>query len=217
MSDTRSDNIATHEMKWFGLTGGIATGKSTVTKMLREQGYSVIDADELAKKAVSKHSPGLRSIVEKFGESVLTVDGELDRKKLGQIVFADKNKLLQLENMVHPFVQAEVIKQKEMLIGQGYTLAFYDVPLLFEKELFSDFDGIFLICSSEELQKQRMNSRDRLSSEEINKRLSAQMSIYEKEKIAKNDKSKNIFIIRNDGDLEQLRQELKKTLSLIGG
>jgi dephospho-CoA kinase len=212
-----SVNNEAHVMKWFGLTGGIATGKSTVTKMLREQGYSVIDADELAKKAVSKHSPGLRSIVEKFGETVLTAEGELDRKKLGQIVFADKNKLLQLEDMVHPFVQAEVEKQKEMLILQGYTLAFYDVPLLFEKNMFSQFDGIVLVCSPEELQKQRMNSRDRLSVDEINKRLSAQMNIREKEKIALNDKSKNIFIVRNDGDLDQLRQELKKTLALIGG
>lgn len=210
-----SENNETKKMKWIGLTGGIATGKSTVAKMLREQGYSVIDADELAKKAVSKYSPGLRSVVEKFGESVLSVDGDLDRKKLGQIVFADKNKLSQLEMLIHPFVQAEVEKQKTILTEQGYSLAFYDVPLLFEKNMFTQFDAIVLVSSSNELQKQRMQSRDRLTAEEINKRLSSQININEKEKIALNDKSKNIFIIHNNGDLAQLRSELKKTLVLL--
>ena len=89
--------------------------------------------------------------------------------------------------------------------------------IFLEKKNASQFDGIVLVCSPEEMQKQRMNSRDRLSVDEINKRLSAQMNIREKEKIALNDKSKNIFIVRNDGDLDQLRQELKKTLALIGG
>ena len=94
------------------------------------------------------------SVVEKSGESVLSVDGDLDRKKLGQIVFADKNKLSQLEMLIHPFVQAEVEKQKTMLIEQGYSLAFYDVPLLFEKNMFTQFDAIVLVSSSNELQKQ---------------------------------------------------------------
>ena len=100
-------------MRWIGLTGGIATGKSTVSKWLKSHGYAVIDADELARLVVAPGSEGIRQIVSQFGADVLDDEGNLDRRKLGALVFADRNKLLDLENIIHPLVQAQVQSLRE--------------------------------------------------------------------------------------------------------
>lgn len=192
-------------MKWIGLTGGIATGKSTVAKILRDLGYPVIDADALAREASSRGSEGLAEIVQKFGGDVLTKSGELDRKKLGSKVFGSSEMLLQLEAILHPKVQTLKAKAKVTAEAQGADLAFYDVPLLFEKNLEAEFDSIVLVYAAETEQRERLKSRDNLSGDEIQQRLSVQIPIDDKVKRAD-------FVIINRGNIAELKAAVMSVL-----
>src|SRR5687767_6249184 len=162
-------------MKWIGLTGGIATGKSTVANILREMGLPVVDADGLARELTQKGNPVLMEIKNQFGESVIQQNGELDRRRLGQIVFSDSLKLAALEKILHPKIQDLKTKAKLHLENTGVPIAFYEVPLLFEKNLQADFDAIIVVLASPEVQRQRMQTRDGLSLEEIESRLRNQI------------------------------------------
>src|SRR4051794_13154392 len=121
-------------MLWVGLTGSIGSGKSTAAKILREMGYSVLDADQAARQALSPGMPAEAEVLKLFGTS--------ERRALGKIVFSDPAKLLQLEQLIHPYVKKEVLKERQQLEQQGAEVAFYDVPLLFEKQMEKDFDLI---------------------------------------------------------------------------
>ena len=195
-------------MRWIGLTGGIASGKSSVSELLKELGFPVIDADEIAKKVVAKGNPGLRLVTSHFGADMLNSQGELDRRKLGQVVFGQAEKLRELEMLLHPLVKMEVMKLKTELLKKGCTLAFYDVPLLFEKQMEADFDGILLVTASLETQKKRMRERDGLNDLEIHHRLKAQMLMIEKQKRA-------TWILPNEGSPQELREALIKILPQI--
>ncbi len=186
-------------MKWIGLTGGIATGKSTASRIFREQGLPVIDADELARAAVQIGSKAHGEIVRVFGPGVVAPDGSLDRKALGSVVFGAKDKLHQLELIVHPEVRRLQREARENLKAQRHELAIYDVPLLFEKDLEYDFDATVVIACSIENQLQRLMKRDGISEEEAKKRISTQLSMAEKIKRA-------TFMIRNDRDEAELRR-----------
>lgn len=192
-------------MKWYGITGGIASGKSTVSQKLRNLGFKVVDADQLARDVVVKGSPGLQSVVERFGADVLGSTGELDRKKLGAKVFGKPQDLLDLENILHPLIKQETAKQREALAKAGEAFAFYDVPLLFEKKMEPLFDGIVVVSASEADQIQRMKSRDGLSNAEISQRLSSQIPLNEKVKKAH-------FVIHNDGDISKLDAQVKELI-----
>ncbi|MBK7843678.1 MAG: dephospho-CoA kinase [Bdellovibrionales bacterium] len=136
-------------MKWIGLTGGIASGKSTVAQILREMGHSVVDADALARLVVAKNGPAYREVISVFGPDFFDSSGDLDRKKLGQAVFADKKKRVQLEQIIHPKVKSLAFLEKSRLEMEGKSIAFYDVPLLYEKNLESEFDAVLLIYAPE--------------------------------------------------------------------
>ena len=101
-------------MKWIGLTGGLGTGKSTVAKLLREQGYVVLDADQLARQVIARETPGLKSVIQRFGKDFLLENGELNREKMSQEVFLNSTSLQDLENIIHPLVKVEILRQKEM-------------------------------------------------------------------------------------------------------
>lgn len=193
-------------MKWIGLTGGIASGKSTVAKMLRDFGLPVVDADELARKVVEKGSVGLQKVIDHFGVEVLTLDGQLDRSKLGQIVFKNKDKLILLESLLHPEIQRLKTEERLRLEREGATVAFYDVPLLFEKSLQDEFDATLLVYCDPELQLSRLMSRNSISEERAKEMLSQQMPLDEK-------KLHSDFIIMNNADLLQLRSNLKQVLN----
>lgn len=196
-------------MRWIGLTGGIASGKSTVAAILRSRGFSVVDADELARRAVTKDSVGLKSIVKKFGSEILTKDGEMNRTLVGQKVFADKKALLDLENIVHPIVRDLAEEERQKLKKQNAEIAFYDVPLLFEKKMEKNFDAILLVVAEESHQVERIKKRDSLSEEEIFRRLGAQIPL--KDKINKAD-----FIIHNTGSLDDLSVQTEIFLKSVG-
>lgn len=197
-------------MKWVGLTGGIASGKSTVAEILRNLGYSVIDADVQAREVSQSGTPGFLEVVQTFGQEILAPSGELDRRKLGQVVFSDRQKREKLESILHPRIQASVKGQKARLEKEGKTLAFYDVPLLFEKNLENQFDVTVAVCSSPEKQVERLKTRNSLSNEEIRHRLNSQLPMFEKEKRAD-------MIIWNNGSLEELRKNVESFLREVSG
>ena len=136
-------------MKWIGLTGGIATGKSTVKKLIEGRGHPVIDADLISHRLTEVGQVGYQNVVSHFGNSVVNPDQTLNRKALGQIIFNDSQQRAQLENILHPLIQVAVAQQKKMHLGANRALCFYDVPLLFEKNLKKEFDLVvmILICA----------------------------------------------------------------------
>ena len=195
-------------MMWIGLTGGIACGKSAVTEYLRSKGLDVVDADELAHKALSRGESSYNSVVKEFGESVLAPDKSIDRKTLAAIVFNDKTKLLTLEQIVHPWVQTQVKAKRSALEVAGKTLAFYDVPLLYEKNLVAQFDQTIVVACDEKLQIERLNKRNGFSAEEARRRIAAQWPLVEKIKKANH-------VIYNNGSLEDLHKAVNSVLANI--
>lgn len=190
-------------MKWIGLTGGIASGKSTVSRLLRTRGFSVIDADEIARDVVCLGSPGLRSVAQEFGDKILNQDGTLNRSKLGSLVFGHPEKLNQLEGILHPLIRAETQKRRRELEANGETLVIYDIPLLFETNSKDQFDLIIVVSCTKEQQRERLRRRNNLSENEVEERLAAQLSLQEKEKYAD-------FIVNNNRDEQHLLREIDR-------
>lgn len=192
-------------MKWIGLTGGIATGKSTAKKLLEGLGIPVIDADEISHQLSAVNQAGYKAIVSHFGNGVLNTDSTLDRKKLGQLIFADESLKLQLEGILHPLIRAEVLRQKEQHRANGAELCFYDVPLLFEKKLWSDFDATVLIWCDARIQLERLIARNGYSEEEARLRISNQIDLIDKVKMS-------TYCVDNSGDTEDLQKQLVRLL-----
>lgn len=184
-------------MKWVGLTGGMGSGKSSVTKLFRKHGIPVVDADALARDVVAKGSLGLAEVVQRFGPGVLTVQGELDRRALGSLVFGKSDALLDLENILHPLIQAKVQQARDEFERLGVPVALYDVPLLFEKNLEDQFDYILVVWVPIELQIERVMARDALTREEVHLRLKNQLPLDEK-------KHRADFVIDNSGNFGAL-------------
>lgn len=192
-------------MKWIGITGGIATGKSTVTRRLRTLGYEVVDADAISHQVTGPGGAALPQIFTAFGEGVRSPDGSLNRKALGALVFGQKEPRQKLESIIHPLVREQVAREKARLQKEGQKIAFYDVPLLFEQNLEKNFDAVILISTTEDLQLQRLMQRNSLSESEARARLRSQMPLAEKEK-------KTPYIIHNFGDLAFLNSEVDRVL-----
>ncbi|QSO51979.1 dephospho-CoA kinase [Alicyclobacillus curvatus] len=187
-----------------GLTGGIATGKSTVTSMLRELGAYVVDADVWARKVVEKGSQGLAEIVETFGPAVLLSDGALNRPALGQIVFQDEEARQRLNAITHPKVR-EGMREETLTYQEQHPdmPIVWDVPLLFEGETRRLVDVTVLVYTPEEVQRVRLMHRDGLSLEDANRRIAAQMPIEQKRALA-------TYVIDNTGSLENTREQVAR-------
>lgn len=195
-------------MKWLGLTGGIASGKSEVSRILTQKGIPVVDADQVAREVVIPGSQGLSQVVKEFGDSILSPDGSLDRTKMGKLVFTDPNKLKQLEMILHPLIQARVKKLRQQLLEKQVAVAFYDVPLLFEKRLQDQFDGILVVWCSPQQQLQRLILRDGLSESQAQRRIDLQLSIDEK-------KNQADWVIDNSGPVDRLPEKVSEILQKI--
>ncbi|HQA07833.1 MAG TPA: dephospho-CoA kinase [Syntrophomonadaceae bacterium] len=168
-------------MKIIGLTGGIASGKSTVARTLRELGATVIDADEIAHSVIEPGKPAWEDIVKKFGSHILKPDQTIDREKLGAIVFNDPELLQELNQITHPRI-AEQFKHmiRTLRNQQSDTILFMEVPLLYETHLERICDEVWVVWVDEETQIQRLMKRDNLLREDAIKRIDAQMSLDEK-------------------------------------
>ncbi|MFC5471853.1 dephospho-CoA kinase [Cohnella suwonensis] len=188
----------------IGLTGGIATGKSTVARMLEERGALLIDLDVIAREVVEPGQPSLSAIAERFGPSVLREDGTLDRKKLGSIVFADASKRKTLEGILHPAIR-KVMKERMEKYERSAPdkLVVVDVPLLYESGLESYFEQVMVVYAPRMLQLTRLIGRDGFDAEESRRRLEAQMNIEEKKRRAD-------IVIDNGGGRERTEEQVDR-------
>lgn len=196
-------------MKVVGLTGGIASGKSTVSSMFKRLGAYLIDADGLARKVVEPGTEGYREVVETFGERYLLPSGELDRRALGRLVFQDPQAKKRLEAIIHPKVWAErgrMLKQIEAEDPKAVVLL--DIPLLIEGRLTEGLYGVILVYVPEHLQLLRLIRRDGLTPYEATMRMRNQMPIDEKLFYAD-------FVIDNSGSLESTECQVEEVWSLL--
>lgn len=188
----------------IGLTGGIASGKSTVARMLVESGAALVDADRIAREIVEPGQPSLAQIVERFGQAVLHEDGTLNRKKLGEIVFADEAKRKALEAITHPAIRAVMRERMDKLQREApKRLVVVDVPLLYESGLQSLFEEVMVVYVPRSVQLERLIKRDGLSKADAERRLNAQMDIEEKKRLAD-------IVIDNSGSLEDTALQLER-------
>ncbi len=188
----------------IGLTGGIASGKSTVGRMLKEKGAYLLDADKLAREAVKPGEPAWRQIVDWLGESILLSDRYIDRSKLASLVFDDKSELEKLNKIVHPEVGYRFKALTEEIISKDpEAVIVYDIPLLIEAGMQKMVDHIVLVFVPREVQIQRLQQRDALSRREAELRLKAQMPLEEKRKQAHT-------VIDNGGTLEDTASQVEK-------
>jgi dephospho-CoA kinase len=170
-------------VRLVGLTGGIATGKSTFARLLRERGVPVVDADELS-RAASRTTPVLDAIAREFGPGLLLADGQLDRKQMGALVFGDEGARKRLEAILHPAIRAAMAAEAARLVAEGHPLAFYDTPLLYEAGLGDQVECVVVIYAPRIEQLERVVRRDGLSWADAQRRLAAQMDIEEKARLA---------------------------------
>ena len=166
--------------KIIGLTGGIATGKSTVAKMFIEEKIPVISADDISRKLAEKGKAAYEKIVSRFGSEILLATGNINRKKLGEIIFADEKKRGILNSVIHPLVKKEIAKEIKLHKAAGTKFVALDVPLLYECEYDEICDMVTVVFTDENTQLHRLMKRDNLSRENAKKRVDAQMSLREK-------------------------------------
>lgn len=178
----------------IGLTGGIASGKTTVANRWRELGAVVIDSDELAREVVAPGSAGLAAIADAFGESVLTATGELDRAALANLVFMDSEKRLQLEQITHPLIRQLALSRIEAAAAQ---VVVYVIPLLVESNGKLPFDRVVTVSAPERVRVDRMVLNRDLSPELAQARIAAQASDAEREAVSD-------FVINSDCELPEL-------------
>ena len=184
-----------------GLTGSIAVGKSFVLGVLAQLGCRVLDADATAREVVAPESPGLQALVEAFGKEILTTDGALDRSKLGAAVFADEQKRLRLNSILHPFIiaaQDEQMRKWESEDPRG--VAIVDAALMIESGGYRRFDKLIVVHCRPEIQLQRLMSRDVLDREQAEQRIAVQMPQEEKKKFAD-------FLIDTSDGFESAREQ----------
>jgi dephospho-CoA kinase len=192
----------------IGLTGGIGTGKSTVSAMLKAKGIMVIDSDQIAREVVEPGSKALAQIVAHFGQEVLLPDGRLNRKALGVRVFGNEEERKRLMEITHPAIFAETEKRISEAKKNGEALIVLDSPLLIETGRYKQTDLVVLVYADEETQLQRIMSRDNLTEEEARYRINAQMPIDEKRQYAD-------IIIDNRGTIEELEVQVAQLLNRL--
>ena len=195
--------------KIIGLTGGIASGKSTVANILIQKGYNLIDGDIIAREVVKIGEPAYIKIIEEFGREILLDNKEINRKALGQIIFNSKEKREKLNNITHPFI-FKSIKDKLNKLSKEGNMVFLDIPLLFEqfdllKRYDIKFDEIILVYLGMEDQIKRLEKRDNITEEEALNKIRSQMPMEKKLKKASK-------IIDNSGDIQYLKEQIEKVL-----
>lgn len=198
-------------MRIIGLTGGIASGKSTVARMLVEKGAYVIDADELAREVVEPGREAWQEIVDWFGKGILQADGSIDREKLAEIVFNDRKKLRKLNSIVHPRVGKQLlVRTAEIGEKNPDAIIVYDVPLLIEAGMADIVDIVLLVYVPPEIQIERQQKRDGISRTAAETRLRAQMPLDDKRKMAH-------VVIDNSGTIAATAEEVEKKWPQLSG
>lgn len=194
-----------------GLTGGIASGKSTVAGFFRNEGAYVIDADAISREVVEPERAGWQEIADAFGPQVLKADRTIDRKYLGEIVFSDPDKRRMLESILHPRIHEEQRRQIEGIgLRDAHAVVVVDIPLLIEVKKHTTVDAVVLVYVPPPVQVRRLMERDGIRLEDAEKRLAAQMPINKKVKYAD-------FVINNEGPLEETERKVKELFNELRG
>ncbi|MGE9834988.1 dephospho-CoA kinase [Streptococcus orisratti] len=194
--------------KIIGITGGIASGKSTVSSYLRELGQIVIDADEVVHDLQKKGGALYQVLVGWLGTEILQADGELDRKKLAALLFASNERLAKSADLQNPIIRKELEKRRDRAL-QDNELVFLDIPLLYEQGYEDWCNQVWLIYVDRETQIQRLMARNQLTKEEAQLRISRQMPLEEKRHLAD-------LVLKNTGDLETLKSQIKRLVIEMG-
>ncbi|KRF54489.1 dephospho-CoA kinase [Bacillus sp. Soil745] len=190
----------------IGITGGIASGKSTVSLYLQELGFTIVDADLASRAVVEPGEEAYHQVVKAFGEDILLTDGNIDRVKLGSIIFNDQEKRLLLNGIVHPAVRNWMRLKTEAALSSGEETVFMDIPLLFESKLTFMVDKTLLIYVDEQVQLKRLMNRNGLSETEALARINSQMPLADKKALAD-------AVIDNNGDINETKRQVKAVLS----
>ena len=187
-----------------GLTGGIATGKSTVSSMFRALGCEVIDADVLAREVVAPGEPALAQIADEFGREVLQPDGTLDRKKLGAIVFADPSRRKRLEQITHPAIALRFRERLDELEARGFAgIVLWDAPVMIESGGYKNMEKLVVVATDETTQCARLCARDSIDTVEAERKFGSQMPVAEKAKLAD-------YVIDNAGDRAATERQVRE-------
>jgi dephospho-CoA kinase len=195
-------------VKLLGLTGGIASGKSTVAKILQSLGAAIVNADDLAREVVEPGQEAWKEIVASFGADILQSDQTLDRQKLRKLIFNRPEARKQLESIIHPRVRALAEERIRQYAAAGYPVVVYEVPLLFEGNLQEWLRPVILVACSIETQTARLQKRDHLTPADAEKHIAAQMSLKDKRRLAD-------YVIENNGTLEDLERQTRQILEQI--
>lgn len=193
----------------YGITGGIGSGKSTVSNHIRSLGYVVMDADQISRELMQYGSPLLEKLRRTFGEEIIDVHGELDRRLLAEMVFPDKNKTKKLNKLTHDAIMKRILDDYKRIIDKNPDAkVFADVPLLFEAGWENKFDKTILVTAPIDIRLERVKARDGMSEQEIKNRMARQMP--EDKKAMKAD-----FIMDNSKDIESLINKTNYILKLL--
>lgn len=194
---------------FLGLTGGIASGKSTADDFFKKENIPIIDSDLIVHQIMEVGQNGYNAVVAYFGTNILNDDQTINRRQLGEIVFSDKAKLKKLNELTHPLVHQEIKLQMEQYSLEKEKLVVIDVPLLFESGFESLCDGVLVISISPELQIKRLMKRNNFTKKEALARIDNQMPLSEKEKRA-------TYVVTNIGKISDLEEKLSDLLQEIG-
>jgi len=195
-------------VKLVGLTGGIASGKSTVAKIFQRLGAAIVNADDLAREVVLPGREAWKEIVASFGAEILQTDQNLDRQKLRTLIFNQPQARKRLESIIHPRVRALAEERIRQYGAAGYPVVIYEVPLLFEGKLQEWLRPVILVACNVETQTARLQKRDHLSPADAEKHIAAQMSLAEKRRLAD-------YVIENDGSLADLERQTREILEKL--
>jgi dephospho-CoA kinase len=192
-----------------GLTGGVASGKSVVSRVLTEEGAYLIDADQIARELVQPQTPAWKEIVRVFGKEILQENGSIHRKKLAARVFADPEQRILLNQMMHPRIKEEIDRRLKA-IGQKdpEAVVVIDAPLLLETGTHRDTDKVIVVTSTEEQQIERLRMREEMDREEAKRIIEAQIPTEEKLRVAD-------FVIQNEGSLEGVERKTKEVFQAL--
>ncbi|GAB3065095.1 dephospho-CoA kinase [Virgibacillus ainsalahensis] len=193
----------------IGLTGSIASGKSTVSLMFDDFNIPVVDADKISREVVNPGEKAYTNIIKTFGQEILREDKTLDREKLGSIIFADDEKRKQLNSIVHPAVREKMLQKKEAFVQAGASSVVLDIPLLFESKLTHFADKTLVVYVDEEVQLERLMKRNGYAEEEAKQRISSQISVSDKAEMADATIDNNGTKYESFEQLEKLLKEWK--------